>query len=169
MTLIYPDINGERPDFASLLIAVGGGLAPIPTTMVGVKSINYKEDLKSKPVMGTSPIMIGRTRGVYECDADMEIYRTEFDGLVAALLGPNAHGFGQVPFDITVSYRINSLDPLRTDTIAGCRIESVGKDNGGTEALTVKLKLNPFYLLNNGRMLTNGLDALLRSALSVAG
>src|SRR5262245_3632205 len=94
MALQYPLINGRRYDFSSITLNAAG------TKLTGFTSIKYSHKLTPKKVMGTHPQPIGRTRGEYEAQGSLTLYRQEMDEL-RTQLGP---GYMEVIFDITVSY-----------------------------------------------------------------
>jgi len=163
--LSYPLINGVRYDFSAIALsatniaptagivsAASDGAVPTGPTFTGLKSISYSEGLKPSKVHGTSPYPIGRTRGTYEADGSIEIYRSEFDNFkgILELIGGGL-GYLEVTFDLTVNYAYGAL-PLTTDTVVGCRImkSSNSGTSGSADALTIKLDLDVMYIKHNG-------------------
>jgi hypothetical protein len=136
----YPQINGVRYDFSSVEINVNGRI------VTGVKSINYKNTKKPGAVSGTSAQKNGRTRGKYEPEAGIEMYRQEADELRAAL----GNGYMEVAFDIVVHYADDG-QPTVTDRIRGCLIADESFEGSeGSDALTVKFELDVIAVLPGG-------------------
>ncbi len=177
--LIYPDINGIRPDYGSLGITLAGP-SGVPINLVtsganiyALKSLNYSDNLEGTMVYGTSATPIGRTRGQYKAEGSMEIYRDEYDALIMALtLYGKAHGrtpgFMEVAFNIQVSYAPSSDVPMITDTLYGVRLKKNGKDQqAGADPLAVKCDLSIMRITHNGQDPVSGLIAV--NAASVTG
>lgn len=136
----YPLINGTMHEWSSITLKAKG------KTYTRVKSINYSEKLTPTKVYGTSADVIGRTRGMREVDADLELYLDEWR-LLQADLGP---GFYEVPFEITVAYAEDNVSTI-VDTLVGCRIQELGASQSqGADALTRKVGLSVMKLLPNG-------------------
>ena len=139
----YPLVNGAAMSFSSIVLTIGGVAAP----MIAVKDISYDDTLSPVKVMGTSPYPLRRTRGVYEANASLEIYREEFVNWIAQL-GP---GFKEKSFDINVTYTEENVGTF-TDTIVGCRIEgNPSKNTQGGDPLTVPVKLNILHIKWDGK------------------
>lgn len=133
MAIEYPLVNGHRYSFSSIELKING------TKYIGVKSINYDDGLKPAQLGGTTPVMIGRTRGKYEAKGDVEFYRLEAQAVIDAL----GDGFYEVPFDIVVQYSENDDTTVTTDNLIGVRLESTASSNtDGPEAATLKFGLN---------------------------
>lgn len=142
--IAYPLVNGHRHSYASVEIGLLGKIYR------GVKSVDYADSLKPGKLYGTGPEVVGRTRGQYEPKASIELYRAEFENLLADLTAGGL-GFGEVAFDITVTYGDESTPTTTTDTIEACRItdpSTAGTE--GTDPTTVKLELDPLRILWNG-------------------
>lgn len=139
ISIDYPLINGTRFEYASIEIKAAG------KRYVGVKSIDYSQDLEPGQVYGTHAQKIGRTRGELKPDGSMEMYKEEATNLIVGL-GP---GYMEVVFDIVVNYS-EGLN-IVTDTIKGCRIKKVSDSHSqGTDAITTKLDLDVMSILFNG-------------------
>lgn len=139
----YPMINGHRYSWASVEHGVNGPIVR------GIKSIDYDHSLTPTKILGTGPNPIGRTRGVYEAKANVEMYRLEYENLKATL-GQGGVGFGETSFTWVVQYA-DVGQPVITDTLEGARIENpqFGGAEGG-DALTVKFTLNVMLIKENG-------------------
>lgn len=143
----YPLINGLRFDYSSVEIAVGSA------TIVGVSELSYSSKLEPGKVRGTSAQVNGRTRGQYEAEGSMTLFKQEADELLA-LLGP---GFMEVAFPVTVHYA-ESGQPLITDRLIGARIKSMENSHKeGSDALTVKFDLDLIAIVHNGLAPITGL------------
>ena len=141
----YPLINGHRYDFSSIEFKYKTKTGPVNRTL-GVKSVDYSDSLEPGKVRGNHAQKLGRTRGEYDAEASVELYKTEFDEMLA-ILGP---GYMEQYFDIPVTYA-ESGSPTTTDTIVGCRIKKVSNAHSeGGEPLTVKIDLDPSHILRNG-------------------
>jgi hypothetical protein len=145
MPISYPLINGARFDFSSVEISVGGRL------FNGVKSLKYSQTLEPGLVRGNRSQVLGRTRGPLDSEGSIELYRLEFQDLIAtlAMLRPGV-GYMEAPFDITATYsEIGSS--VVTDRLQGCRIkkhENSGQEGG--DALTVACDLHIMMVLPGG-------------------
>src|SRR5258707_785556 len=84
----YPLINGHRYSWNSVEL----GLGPAGIIMRGVSSIDYGDQLTPGNLRGTGPNVVGRTRGEYDADAEIEMYRLEWENLKGQL-GSNGVGF----------------------------------------------------------------------------
>ncbi len=134
MALTDPTINGNRFGYASIAATLAG------RPYRGIKSINYKDNLEPGEVRGTSPQLIGATRGQYKAEADVEFYEDEWCDFRDAL----GDGFMEVPWQLLVNYQEEGAD-VQTDELY-VRISGVDASRSeGTEPLTRKLKL--FVLL----------------------
>lgn len=146
----YPQINGLRPDWASIqftpLLPDGSAV-----TITGIKSLNYKVEQDPVEIYGTSPLPLGMTRGTAKFSGDVEMYLAEFYALIETL----GQDFGSIPIDITVSY---SEGPFtRTDALQGCRLLSPdASQSQGADALTRKfsLKMLNIYFGDAGEAVT---------------
>jgi hypothetical protein len=141
----YPLINGLRYDFSSVEITAGARL------FNGVKSIKFSQTLEPGKVRGNRSQVIGRTRGPLDADGSLELYRLEFQDLIAtlALLRPGV-GYMEAPFDITVSYA-EVGQPVVMDVLQGCRIKKHENNaQEGGDALTVSCELDIMMVLPGG-------------------
>ncbi len=130
LSIPYPMINGRRYSWASVAVAVG------TTDIIGFKSINYNDKLDPTKIHGTGQSIIGHTAGMYDADADCEIYTAEADLLIAAL----GDGWGNVVLPIQVQYFDDEM-PTVTDLLS---VRLTGRTKGGSEssdALTTKFTL----------------------------
>lgn len=141
-----PFINGNRYDFTSVGIQVNG------VALLGqeITSVDYKHGLKPASIYGTSPRKLGRSRGVYEADASLEITKESYAILVAALSQDPTRGYMEMPFLVTVMYA-DVGQPTQQDDLVGCRIvEDSDAHKTGSEGLTVRVTLDVIKILRNG-------------------
>ena len=147
---IYPLINGQRASWCDIEFRIGG-----PRT-IGIQGIDYAPSQDPQYVYGAGVEPIGRTRGQVKPEASLTLLKEEFDILIAALAAQGAPlglGFGEVPFDIVVNYRMDGIGTgqIHTDQVIGCRITKPAQSySQGSEALAVKLDLNPMRVLLAG-------------------
>lgn len=145
----YPQINGARTDFSCITFKPNG--VPI----AGITEINYSQELKGGEVRGTPIQTIGYTPGQLKCKADFTILQLEWNLMVPALAvlgsGTPLSGYMQARFDLIVQYQLPQSPFVITDIIRGCKIASHDQANKlGTDALAVKVELEPFFILLNG-------------------
>lgn len=139
-------INGKVYDYSSITITING----IPYQ--GVTEISYSDTLEPGILRGTSALMRGRTRGMYEAESSFTIYKEDLEPIKEALVALGLGGFGEAEFLITVSYsEVGSA--LITDTIEGCRIKHQENSHsaGNSDALTAKVDLSVFRIGWNGK------------------
>lgn len=139
----YPLVNGHRYSFVSIEFGANGAI------MRGVSSIDYGDELTPGKMRGTGPNVIGRTRGEYDGDGEVEMYRLEWENLKSTL-GVAGVGFGETAWPITVTYG-ETGQPVVTDTLEGCRITKVrtgGQE--GSDPTKVKLTIDLLRILHNG-------------------
>ncbi len=149
MPIGYPLINGLRFDFSSATIRVGTQL------FNGIKSLKYSQTLEPGLVRGNRSQVIGRTRGPLDSEGSVELYRSEFQDLIAALValptnGGGTLGYMEVPFDVNATYAEVGVTPV-TDILVACRIkkhELSGQEGG--DALTVACDLHIMSVLMGG-------------------
>ena len=144
MSIAYPLINGNRFDYSSIEINLDGLIYR------GVKSIDYSDQLIPGKVKGTSAMAVGRTRGDYEAEASIEVFKEEWALLAAGLASKPPYGLGEVTFGVVVAYADFGAVTV-VDTLGACRIKKPSESHAqGSEGLTVKIDLDPLYILHNG-------------------
>lgn len=138
-------INGKVYDYSSITMTING------QPYQGVTEISYSDTLEPGVLRGTTALMRGRTRGMYEAEGSFTIYKEDFEPVKQALIALGLGGFGEAEFLITVSYaEVGSA--LITDTIEGCRIKHQENSHsaGNSDALTTKVDLSVFRIGWNG-------------------
>lgn len=143
--LVYPLINGMRHDYSSVEIKLN------TLRFNGVKSITYRHSLDPGMLRGNRAGFIGRTRGSYTAEGSIELYRAEYETLIASLTLNPLLGYFEAQFDIEVSYS-EAFSQLLTDKCIGCRLKSSEHSNSeGNDPSTVSCDLSIMYLLENGK------------------
>jgi hypothetical protein len=139
----FPLINGNRLSYASVEVNVAG------TPYRGVKSVTYKNAVERQKVFGTSSRALGRTRGKYDPDASIEVFKEEAVAIRAQLAALGAGGYGETTFDIAVSYAEGGLTV--TDKLYGCLInDDEDSHSQGADGLTEKWTLSVIEIEKNG-------------------
>ncbi len=136
----YPLVNGNRHDYSSVEINVNSRI------FTGVSEVSYSDALEPGKIRGTSAMKNGRTRGEYDPDGSITLYKSEFQELIAAL----GAGYMEVSFPIVVHYQ-EPGSPIITDRLIGCRIKKAEDSHKeGSEALVVKCDLDIMGVVRNG-------------------
>lgn len=148
MAIGYPLLNGVRYDHSSLNIMLAGSSA----FSLGIKSIDYSDGLEPGKVFGASAQKLAETRGQYDCEASLEMYRAEYDAFVRYLVNQNQGiGLYEIRWDINVNYLPEGGLGMVTDNIVSVRIKKPQHTSAaGSEPLAVKLDLSPMYIIKNG-------------------
>lgn len=135
-------------DYSCIEIAIDGGIQP------HITEINYSQKLDPGFLRGTSAMIQGRTRGVYDTSGNMTIYKEDYELLKPKLVAAGKGGFMTASFDMTVVYSLAGM-PQNEDRLIGCRITSEENNYSyGNDALLVRVELSII------RILTNGLSAV---------
>lgn len=156
MPVSYPVVNGIRFDFSSIQFRVNGKVFP------GIKSLSFNHAMEPGLVRGTAAQVIGRTRGQYNSEGSVELYREDADDFLTIIApnsfvtgGQNGTGFMEVQFDVGVTYfePIQGLTPAaQMDIMKGCRIKKEDISNAsGSDPSTIKYDFHIMYLIRNGR------------------
>ncbi len=154
MTLLYPLINGHRFSYASIELNVFG------MVFMGVKAINYSDKLTPGKARGTASMPLGRTRGDYESEASLELFKEEAIAFQARLVAIPPFGVGEVPFVATIAYA-ELAGPITVDVLSGCRVTSIADAHQqGTDPLTVKFDIDPWLITRNGTTLVSPIAVL---------
>lgn len=144
----FPLINGVRHDFTSIELKLDDQL------YIGFKSVNFSATRSRSMVMGNHPDPIGKTKGTNEYKADCELYLAEWN-LLQQKLGK---GWQDKAFTMLVTYGANGFDTVVVE-ITGCTLDGTDFSHSqGTDALSVKVDLNPMKILING---IDGCDVVL--------
>lgn len=158
MPVSYPVVNGFRFDFSSIQFRVNG--RPFP----GIKSLNYNSGMDPGLMRGTAAQVLGRTRGQYNAEGNIELFREDSDDFLTLIApqslttqgqGVQGTGYMETAFDIVVTYfePIQGAGPaVQTDVLRGCRIKKDDASHSqGSDPLSVKFDLHIMLLLKNGK------------------
>lgn len=136
----YPVINGFAYSWASIAIRVDGA------ETVAIKEISYTHKVERSKIRGAGMRPIGRTRGEYEAEGSLTLYREGWDTLRRKF----GAGYMERRFSIVVSYAEEG-QPVVTDELLDCVIASVENNpSQGTDALEVSLDLDIMALREGG-------------------
>ena len=136
----YPLLNGRRHSFCSVELKLNNVI------FKGFKKIDYKRTRERTDVYGNHPDPLGKTHGTNKYEASCELYLAEWN-LFQATLGA---GYGDVPFQIDVTYTENGFDMIH-DTLMGCTLDSSEATNAqGNEGTSRPIELHPVKILFNG-------------------
>ena len=139
-------MNGVRHTWASVEARFSGRIFYFP-------EINYSRTRERPYVYVNHPDPIAKVRGKNNYAADATMLLAEWNALQAILAQQGAQqgvGYGDVFFDILVSYNENGFDVI-TDTLKGCTMDSTEAAGAeGTDPLKRKFALNPIKILLNG-------------------
>lgn len=138
----FPTVNGVKHAYADVVIAVLG------RKFRGITSINYKTKRGVTSVHGQGPHRAGVAMGKVDNDGSLEMYRQDLQDLIDAI----GNGYGEVPLQITVSYRARLGARLMKDTLNGARITEVDLSaQEGDDPIKGKCTLNLGEVLLNGK------------------
>lgn len=137
----YPRLNGAFPSFAEIKLYLTNSPGRFSSQIiVDIRSISYDDECPPEFRYMTGAYPVARTRGQYKtkgCSIEfgLEAHRTIADRLIHdGFRG----GFGDVRFDIMVTYGMTANDLLTTDLLQRVRIIGNGQRNsvGGKELTT---------------------------------
>jgi hypothetical protein len=151
MALAFPLINGNRFDYTSIEVIVAG----VPYR--GVKAVNYSDSLDKAKQYGTSARSLGKTRGKYDADGSLEIFKEEaiiLRGALAAQAGGD--GWGEVDFTLTVAYA-EAGQSVTVDTLQASVQKVEDGHAQGNEGLTEKWTLTVLEVKRSGLSLLSKL------------
>lgn len=170
------NVNGDQYSATSAVIRL------FKKKYVGVRTINWKEEVPRTPQDGMGGVSIGRIRGVYKASVSVEIIKSHGDLLIFDLqtkadeLGLD--GWGDVPFNVEAKLREAAPLGLSAIDILGCKYvtHEEGIQTGG-EAVVQKIELSvirPIRRTINGKVCTmvrdpidnNGIDMILNGGVS---
>ncbi len=147
--LINQLINGHRYDFSSIELTLLPG-----KIFTNVQEITYSQTLEPGILRGTSPHKLGRTRGQYDAEGSLTMYKedwAEFIRLIRVDPQNVTQGFMEASFLVTIIYQELKSGAINTDILRGCRITSVENSHSeGTDALTVSADLDIMKVIENG-------------------
>jgi len=140
-------INGNRFDFSSIEIVING------ITYAAVQEITYSHSLEPGQLRGTRADKLGRTRGQYDSEGSITMYKGDYQQMISALalVPPLLGGYMEKSFLVNVTYSEIQSGELVVDVLQGCRIVSdEDSHTQGSDALQVTANLDIMKLLRNG-------------------
>lgn len=145
----YPNINGTAPSWAQIRFSIDShGRA------IGISKISYKETIAREKVRGEGALALEMTEGEIDCEASITMTWREHRRLLSSLQSKaSASGVtvSQVPFALTVLYRIDAGSQLIEDTLEGCRLKEIGQDHeAGPKGLMAEVPLDLMRIKWNG-------------------
>ena len=152
MALISPLVNGNYFAYTDVVLRVNG------LAFVGVKGINYSDNLDRSKVRGSASVPLGLTKGRYEAKGDLEMYLDAFNTMVT-VIGP---AWRQVPFAFSITYgpNVGMNIPLVNDIIPGAYLgELTANNQEGDEPLARKVTLHI-----PGQILWNGIPSIIETS-----
>lgn len=170
------NVNGDQYSATSAIVRL------FKDKYVGIRTLNWKEEVPRTPQDGMGGVSIGRTRGVYKASSSIEIIKSHGDLLIAKLQAKadelGLDGWGDVPFNVEVKLREATPLGLSAIDILGCKFASSeeGIQTGG-EAVVYKVELSvirPIRRTINGKVCTMvrdpidnaGIDTILNGGVS---
>lgn len=92
----------------------------------GISAISYTDNVEKENVKGAGSMPIGRSRGNYEAEASLTLYKEEVDALKLSL-APGKRIQDIAPFDIIVQYQTPE-GPIMKDIIHNAEFINDGVD-----------------------------------------
>ena len=124
-----PLINGKRFAYSSIKIKYNG------KDRIGVKSIDYDDELDRGEMRGTGSELYGTCEGDYKASGSITFYKKEFDLMLADL----GNGFYQIAFNIVVVRQAEPGDGFSKDELIGCWLKKSSSNNqSGSDPSEVK-------------------------------
>jgi len=146
MALTYPLINGVKFDWATIEITLGSA-----GIFIGITELTYSDSNDKGIVRGTGVEKLARTKGEYDSEGSLTMYKKDFSDFIAALTNDGETGYYDTPFDITVMYSAPGGDGTVTDRLIGCELKSTeGGGSQGTDPSAVTFDLDIMHLELDG-------------------
>lgn len=139
-------VNGTEFSFVSVRVFADG------IELEGLTSIDYKDTIDRGSVMANGPGEVGRTRGTYKAEGNLEFTRRAYNDFKRQLRqrfptkNPN-----EARFDLSISYGEDG-EPLVTDELVG--VQLAGNEHSGSagsaDPMKVKIPLNVRGIIQDG-------------------
>ena len=149
----FPLVQGVRFDHSSLDIKLSG------QSFFGVKSIDWKDEMKPGEAYGTSAQRLGTTRGQYKASGNIELWKAEALSFEQLLIQQfPSIGLLEIRFPIDVNYVMEGgIGPFTANLVA-CRItDRSDSSSAGSEPHAKKYALDVTYVIENGLLPITGL------------
>ncbi len=149
----FPLVNGVECDFSSIKIRLAGS----PLILVGFKQVSYKHSLKPGKKRGAFAQVTGMSRGQYDGEGSLTLYKpqaVDFVTQLAQQAAANGLGYMEYEWPATVNYsEAWMLGAPYTDQILSARItDEEDSHEEGTEVLVTKFTLAIRGIIKNGNM-----------------
>lgn len=150
----FPVINGRRFSWASAESKHDGVI------FTGIKSVSWKQSLKSAKVPGHGIYPIGRTSGEYEAEAEVEWYTQDLNAFRKAMAAKAPNGsYAFQEFETLVQFD-NTVDGVHTVKLVRCRMEEEDASTAvGGDATTEKVKYSVMWIEKDGLRMVSAADA----------
>jgi hypothetical protein len=148
-------INGNYYSFVNIELRFISTLL-----VVGIKSLNYKDDLTRKDVRGTASVQIGLTRGAYSASGDVEFYLNPRTTLLR-ILGP---GWRQAQLSASVTYGPDDTGQLTTDVIPQFFLGEQSADQAESDDPLMR----KFHLIIPTQILWDGMPSIFETSPQLA-
>ena len=149
----FPLVQGVRFDHSSLDIKLAG------LSFTGVKSLDWKDEMKPGEAYGTSAQRLGTTRGQYKASGNLEVWKAEALNFEALLI-QQYPGIGllEIRFPIDITYVMEGGIGPFTSNLVACRItDRSDSSSAGSEPHAKKYALDITYVIENGLVPITGL------------
>jgi hypothetical protein len=157
-------INGNTFDFSSIEITIGA------LSYTNVTEITYSDSLEPGILRGTSAKKKGRTRGEYDAEGSITIYKADLATILAELAALGVGGYMEASFDVTVTMSEGLVSIPVTDSLVGSRITNIEDSHSqGSDALMSTLTLDLMELSRNGLSATSGGPSLAGAGAAIGG
>ncbi len=142
-------VNGYEYDYNCIEFSVNGQV------FVGIQSIDYTETMDRAAVRGTSPKVLGFTRGQYNCEGSFEMLYRDYMAMTSVMANK---------FDANLTATITFSNPGDTPSvneIIGMKLTETGKSYAvGTDAMIVSCSFVAIEVKENGKSSVANSDAL---------
>jgi len=143
MSLPFPVVQGVAHDHSSLDIKLDG------ISYIGIKTIDWNDALTPGKVFGTAAQKIAETRGQYDGDASLEMYKEYGKTFEKALVAAHPDtGLYEIRFPIDVIIAGEGYGEQSEINIVGVKINKRSSgSSSGNDAMTYKYELSLMYII----------------------
>ena len=114
--------------------------------LIGIKAINYKDNVVHEDAMGQGSVPVGYTTGPYKAEASVVLLMSEVQALRNASVDGRLTSIR--PFVWTIAYLNEDQIPVKHSFMAKFTNDEAGGDNGSSGALETKLELKVVGRIN---------------------
>ena len=131
MALSYPEINGARYSWSSVIVSFNGN------QFLGCTSVNYEDGVEPATLHGNTQSIIGLTAGQYNVTGDIEFYRAEGQALISAI----GDFWMNQAISVQVQYAEDGQPGVTTDTFTVRLVKKTISHSESNEALKMKFTM----------------------------